>query len=120
MTIRAVLWDMGGVILRTEDPSGRRQWEERLGLAPGERLILQPTRIVQRKGIEHAIELAARLGRKAVLVVGLAGLTLANLIGALTLGTPQFVIADVIASITVIAVLPMCIATITLLYHRLE
>src|SRR3989304_291753 len=36
MTIRAVLWDMGGVILRTEDPSGRRQWEQRLGLTPGE------------------------------------------------------------------------------------
>jgi putative hydrolase of the HAD superfamily len=36
MTIRAVLWDMGGVILRTEDSSGRRRWEQRLGLAPGE------------------------------------------------------------------------------------
>ncbi len=36
MTIRAVLWDMGGVIIRTEDLSGRRKWEERLGLAPGE------------------------------------------------------------------------------------
>jgi MFS family permease len=55
-------------------------------------------------------------GRKAVMVVGLVGLTLANLFGALTLGTPQFVITDVIASITVIAVLPMCIATITLVY----
>lgn len=27
---------MGGVILRTEDGSGRREWEERLGLAPHE------------------------------------------------------------------------------------
>jgi putative hydrolase of the HAD superfamily len=36
MTIRAVFWDMGGVILRTEDESGRRRWEERLGLPPGE------------------------------------------------------------------------------------
>jgi putative hydrolase of the HAD superfamily len=36
MTIRAVFWDMGGVILRTEDSSGRREWEERLGLAPEE------------------------------------------------------------------------------------
>jgi glycosyltransferase involved in cell wall biosynthesis len=32
-------------------------------------LILQPTRVVQRKGIEHAIELVARLGRKATLVI---------------------------------------------------
>jgi putative hydrolase of the HAD superfamily len=36
MTIRAVLWDMGGVILRTEDESGRKRWEQRLGLPPGE------------------------------------------------------------------------------------
>jgi putative hydrolase of the HAD superfamily len=36
MTIRAVLWDMGGVILRTEDESGRKRWEDRLGLPPGE------------------------------------------------------------------------------------
>lgn len=34
--IRAVIWDMGGVLLRTEDPAPRRQWEERLGLEPGE------------------------------------------------------------------------------------
>jgi len=32
-------------------------------------LILQPTRVVQRKGIEHAIELVARLGVKATLVI---------------------------------------------------
>jgi putative hydrolase of the HAD superfamily len=36
MTIRAVFWDMGGVILRTEDHSGRERWEKRLGLTPGE------------------------------------------------------------------------------------
>ncbi len=36
MTIRAVFWDMGGVILRTEDHSGRERWEKRLGLAPGD------------------------------------------------------------------------------------
>lgn len=34
-----------------------------------ELLVLQPTRVVQRKGIEHAIELVARLNRKAVLVI---------------------------------------------------
>jgi glycosyltransferase involved in cell wall biosynthesis len=42
---------------------------EALGVAEDELLFLQPTRVVQRKGIEHAIELVARLGRKAVLVI---------------------------------------------------
>ncbi|MCC7358743.1 MAG: glycosyltransferase family 4 protein [Anaerolineales bacterium] len=40
-----------------------------LGLLPGEYFILQPTRIVQRKGIEHAIELVKRLGLPARLVI---------------------------------------------------
>lgn len=40
-----------------------------LGVANDELLILQPTRVVQRKGIEHAIELVHRLGRKAKLVI---------------------------------------------------
>ncbi len=40
-----------------------------LGVAPGQYLILQPTRIIQRKGIEHAIELTRRLGLPAVLVI---------------------------------------------------
>jgi glycosyltransferase involved in cell wall biosynthesis len=40
-----------------------------LGVAPDELLFLQPTRVVQRKGIEHAIELIQRLGLKARLVV---------------------------------------------------
>lgn len=39
------------------------------GLAAGEKFILQPTRIVQRKGIEHAIELASRLAIPARLVI---------------------------------------------------
>jgi glycosyltransferase involved in cell wall biosynthesis len=34
-----------------------------------EYFFLQPTRVVQRKGIEHAIELIRRLGRKAHLVI---------------------------------------------------
>jgi glycosyltransferase involved in cell wall biosynthesis len=42
---------------------------ETLGIEPDELFILQPTRVVQRKGIEHAIELVSRLGRKARLVV---------------------------------------------------
>jgi len=40
-----------------------------LGIADDELLILQPTRVVKRKGIEHAIELVHRLGRKAKLVI---------------------------------------------------
>lgn len=42
---------------------------EALGVEPGELLILQPTRVIQRKGIEHAIELTRRLGIPAQLVV---------------------------------------------------
>jgi len=38
---------------------------EDLGVAPGEYLFLQPTRVVQRKGIEHAIELVYLLGSQA-------------------------------------------------------
>jgi epoxide hydrolase-like predicted phosphatase len=33
-TIRAVIWDLGGVLVRTHDRSGRERWEEKLGLAP--------------------------------------------------------------------------------------
>jgi len=40
-----------------------------LGVEEDELLILQPTRIVQRKGIEHAIELVLRLGMKAKLII---------------------------------------------------
>jgi glycosyltransferase involved in cell wall biosynthesis len=40
-----------------------------LGLAPDMYLIFQPTRIIQRKGIEHAIELVRRLGLPAELVI---------------------------------------------------
>lgn len=40
-----------------------------LGIADDELMILQPTRVVKRKGIEHAIELVSRLGMKAKLVI---------------------------------------------------
>jgi glycosyltransferase involved in cell wall biosynthesis len=40
-----------------------------LNIDDDELLVLQPTRVVQRKGIEHAIELVARLGMKAALVI---------------------------------------------------
>ena len=48
-------------------------FRDQLGIAPDEVLVLQPTRVVPRKGIEFAIELCARLkarlGRKVCLVV---------------------------------------------------
>ena len=40
-----------------------------LGIEDDALFILQPTRVVQRKGIEHAIEMAHRLGRKAKLII---------------------------------------------------
>jgi glycosyltransferase involved in cell wall biosynthesis len=40
-----------------------------LGVADDVLLILQPTRVVKRKGIEHAIELVHRLGMKAKLII---------------------------------------------------
>lgn len=40
-----------------------------LGISEDQLLVLQPTRVVQRKGIEHAIELLSRLNKDAVLVI---------------------------------------------------
>lgn len=40
-----------------------------LGIGEDEVFILQPTRVVQRKGIEHAIELVQRLENDAILVI---------------------------------------------------
>ena len=40
-----------------------------LGLDSDELFVLQPTRVIQRKGIEHAIEIVSRLGRKVALVI---------------------------------------------------
>jgi glycosyltransferase involved in cell wall biosynthesis len=39
-----------------------RDFRQVLGLAPSNPLILQPTRVIQRKGIELAVELVSRLG----------------------------------------------------------
>ncbi len=36
MTIRAVIFDFGGVLIRSQDESGRRKWEARLGLSEGD------------------------------------------------------------------------------------
>ncbi|MHC4400994.1 MAG: glycosyltransferase [Planctomycetota bacterium] len=47
-----------------------RQFRAEIGVADDDLLILQPTRVVARKGIEHAIELARRLaGDRAKLVI---------------------------------------------------
>jgi glycosyltransferase involved in cell wall biosynthesis len=40
-----------------------------LGVSKDELFVLQPTRVVQRKGIEHAIELVKRLDTKARLII---------------------------------------------------
>lgn len=42
---------------------------EALGIEDDELFILQPTRVIKRKGVEHAIELVSRLGLKARLVI---------------------------------------------------
>lgn len=42
---------------------------EQMGIAPEEKIVLQPTRIVQRKGIEHAIELLHRLEEPVVMII---------------------------------------------------
>jgi glycosyltransferase involved in cell wall biosynthesis len=57
------------------EPLDEYAWNARrdLGVEESEALILQPTRIIQRKGIEHAIELVARIGIPARLVITHAG-----------------------------------------------
>ena len=42
---------------------------EALGISPDQLFVLQPTRVVQRKGIEHSIELLSRIQKDAVLVI---------------------------------------------------
>ncbi len=47
-----------------------RTFRGEIGLEPGDLLVLQPTRIIPRKGIAHSVELVRRLGdRRAVLVL---------------------------------------------------
>jgi len=46
-----------------------RQARHDLGVPDDVLLVLQPTRVIQRKGIEHAIELVRRLERPATLVI---------------------------------------------------
>jgi glycosyltransferase involved in cell wall biosynthesis len=46
-----------------------RSFRTEIGMRDGELLILQPTRVVARKGIEHSIELVRRLGRERAKLV---------------------------------------------------
>jgi len=46
------------------DSARTQMFRDSINLAPGDVIILQPTRIVQRKGIEHAIELVRELKSK--------------------------------------------------------
>jgi glycosyltransferase involved in cell wall biosynthesis len=43
------------------DKKATKDFRKSIGLKPGDKIILQPTRIVQRKGIEHAIDLVEEL-----------------------------------------------------------
>ena len=43
------------------DKKATKDFRKSIGLGPGDKVILQPTRIVQRKGIEHAIDLVEDL-----------------------------------------------------------
>ena len=43
------------------DKKATKDFRKSIGLKPGDKMILQPTRIVQRKGIEHAIDLVEAL-----------------------------------------------------------
>ena len=75
-----------------------------LGLKDGDFFILQPTRVVQRKGIEHAIELTHRLGKQAKLVIshgsGDEGQSYLSRLQAYadTLGTDLILAADIVGT----------------------
>ncbi len=48
-SIKAVIWDCGGVIIRTEDDRGRREWERRLGVPDHEldRIVMRSESWIQ-------------------------------------------------------------------------
>lgn len=54
MTIRALLFDLGGVLLRTEDREPRAAWEHRLGLQPG---------ALERAVFDNPVSVQSSLGR---------------------------------------------------------
>jgi glycosyltransferase involved in cell wall biosynthesis len=45
----------------TRDKKATKDFRQSIGLNPGDKMILQPTQIIQRKGIEHAIDLVQDL-----------------------------------------------------------
>ncbi|MCH6558196.1 MAG: HAD family phosphatase [Nitrospirae bacterium] len=74
-SIKAVIWDCGGVLVRTEDPSGRRKWEQKLGLSPFDidRVVLEGKPWVQAQCGEiseeeywNAVRLHLDLDEKAI------------------------------------------------------
>ncbi len=57
MSIRAVIFDFGGVLVRTEDASARRKWEQQLGLPPGElEQLVFASELAQRSMIGQATQ----------------------------------------------------------------
>ncbi len=54
MPIKAVIFDFGGVLVRTTNEGGRKKWEERLNLAPGE---------LSRTVFESEVSILATVGR---------------------------------------------------------
>jgi FMN phosphatase YigB (HAD superfamily) len=66
MPIRAVCFDIGGVLLRTENPGPRREWEHRLGLQPGElaRIVFDnPVALESTVGRATEADVWAEIGR---------------------------------------------------------
>lgn len=66
MTIRAIFFDLGGVLLRTEDPEPRRAWQRRLGLPVGalEKAVFENQASVQSSlGLAETSAVWAEAGR---------------------------------------------------------
>ena len=65
--VTTVFWDLGGVILRTQNPERRRAWEVRLGLAEGDlaRTVFDgPTSVEAMLGRASAEDVWASVGRR--------------------------------------------------------
>jgi len=65
--VTTVFWDLGGVILRTQNPERRRAWEVRLGLAEGDlaRIVFDgPTSVEAMLGRASAEDVWASVGRR--------------------------------------------------------